>query len=226
MSDESAIGSQPHQVILWRSRSNGTVRVSNNSMTDSTGRPLNYDGTETNDPTGDVSAEGLGLVVGRPLPLEIRPRPPSGEAPPVLETCPYCFQIMPQEDPGVPGSRSRSFSHPWNSGSPTRGSVLDSQTLADLDEPRILAVDPLRKQRRTQMLLTRPYFRMLERVAADTTHGFGSSSGPSSVRSTRESSRRGSIDTYVEADAPTDRDQATAGMEGYYKRYVCNVTQM
>lgn len=186
-------------------------------MADGTPSPLQTDQIEVSD-LPEIAA-GRDLVVGRPLPLEIRL--PREEAPPVLETCPYCFQILPQDDAEGSGRRSRDNSQSWDSGSTTAASVAAprSHVLGDLDESRILAVDPLRKKKRTQMLLTRPYFRMLERVAIGDAPS-GTSSGPSSFRGTRESSRRSSIDRVVDgdADAATDEGQAFAGMEGYYKR--------
>jgi hypothetical protein len=215
MSDGPANGPQPRQVILWRSRSNGTVRVSDNYVADGTPLPVQTNQVEASN-LPEI-ASGGDLVVGRPLPLEIRL--PREEAPPVLETCPYCFQILPQEE--ASSSRSRTYSQSWDSESTAAASdaAPRSHILGDLDESRILAVDPLRKKKRTQMLLTRPYFRMLERVAIGDAPS-GTSSGPSSFRGTRESSRRGSIDRVIDgdADAAADGSQAFAGMEGYYKR--------
>lgn len=213
---------QPRQVILWRSRSHGTVRVSSSAhlAADATSASLGSDSAGAGDELFDSASRGL--VVGRPLPLEVEP--PLVDAEPALDTCPYCFQILPQESSAASGSQQHSFDPVWTAQDPQQAELIQGYPNSrECQESRILAIDPLRKQRPTQMLLTRPYFRMLEQTITNTTDD--GSAGPSTIYSTRQSSRRSSIGLDTSTANQQDERYDDAGMEGYYKRYVAKKPQ-
>ena len=212
--DRTTGNAQPRQVILWRSRSNGTVKVSSSGhlAADYTAESLDTSenaeiDTFRNPPIG-------GLILGRSLPLEADPL--LTEATPVLETCPYCFQILPQGDSVPAGNRNRSSTRTWSAEDIQQQMDSTDRGMRDWDESRMLAVDPLRRRKPTQMLLTRPYFRMLEQSITDAAHE--GSAGVASVDSTRQPSRRSSIDIQDPGPGIDDEASLDTGMEGYYKR--------
>jgi hypothetical protein len=205
----------PRQVILWRSRTDGVVRVRS-----AQGRFREHH---------EVPLEVPDVVEGRAVELEegtggmiIERQAYVGSAPsqiedlPILETCPYCFQIIPEEEGTTPKQPSRHFSFNWVPGV-TQEDDHQEMRSSDAEKDRWrLSTDPGRSRKPTQMLLTQPYFRMLERsILSETLEASIDTAGPSAANTP---SRRDSLSERAASPANADTAPASVGAEGYYAR--------
>jgi hypothetical protein len=205
----------PRQVILWRSRTDGIVRVrsAQGRFRDHHEIPL-----LAPDIIGSQAVEAEmqpgEMIVGR----QTQSGSTQIEDLPILETCPYCFQIIPEEDGVTPKQPSPHLNFNWSPGRAQEGDHQGRNAINSKKESWDLTSDPARSRKPTQMLLTQPYFRMLERnILSETREASIDTAGPSVINTP---SRRSSLSEREETPADIETSAASTGTEGYYARYL------
>lgn len=210
----------PRQVILWRSRADGVIRVrsAQGRFREHHEIPLLTPDIIEGQPTEAEMHPGE-MVIGR----QTQSAPTEVEDLPILETCPYCFQIIPEEDGITPKQPSPHFNFNWAPGEAQEGVHQERNAVNSQKESWDLTSDPARSRKPTQMLLTQPYFRMLERsILSETREASIDTAGPSAINTP---SRCSSPCEPEETPAQMETTSADTGTEGYYARYMrsCNV---
>lgn len=154
------------------------------------------------------------LVLGSPhRGLERLPSPPRPDSPQFLRSCPYCYQIIPEENfPNISGAGVPRFE---DAQSDDGNSATSDRTFEEVDDPGISPAEAQGRGRRaTQLFRTQPYFRILE-------HSINSRPPTPVVGRSRENtplqSRRGSQGELVEEVSGENLHREGIGVEGYYK---------
>lgn len=221
----------PRQVVLWRSRVGGARQV---RSTSGIGTPTIRQDDDDDGQNGVLSAHEQTLVLGSGSAAGGLDKVRSTSPPiPVLETCPYCFQFIPEDNSAsfanYGGSDGSSGVHHHQQqqqqrnngifterdGASEAGSIASDRTFEEINDSGLLAVDPERTQRSTQLLRTQPYFRTLEGTLGTDRHGdkHGSLRGGNAMRPRSDSMTRRVL--------PDDQDHAQSdlnGSNGYYRK--------
>jgi len=203
----------PRQVILWRSRTGGVVRVrsAQGRFRDHHEIPLLAPDVIEGQ-TVEAERQPGEMIVGR----QTQNAPTQVEDLPILETCPYCFQIIPEEDGPTPKQPSPHFNFSWAPKGAREGDHQGRNAIHSQKESWDLTSDPARSRKPTQMLLTQPYFRMLERsILSETREASIDTAGPSAINTP---SRRSSLSEREETPADVETGPESTGTEGYYAR--------
>lgn len=162
-----------------------------------------------------LASQGRDLVLGTAeLQLERHSPPLRPDTPHILQTCPYCFQTIPEADfPDIAGPSRFEYA-----GSDDGQSTTSDRTFEEVEDPtNVDEVVPNRAARRTtQLFRTQPYFRMLEQsIDSRPATPMDRSRSTTPLQSRRHSS----AGLQGEAvDAGLHREGID--VEGYYKKFV------
>jgi hypothetical protein len=216
-----SIPEQPQQVILWRSRIRGSIQVHTTygpdpqepRSPDHTTRQTQLERRASIVNPAESSGSQRGLVIASPH--HLTRVVPGSNSPPLVQTCPFCFQDLPDGEFTPTGNRMRNeFSYPFGTDvDPGEGSVDSDRTSEEVNDAGTLAIDPRRSQRHTQLLRTQPYFQMLER---NVTSPLVQALVPESQANSTSTSRRNSI-----GDLGQETSQAPkVNVDQYYAKQV------